>query len=105
TAGPPAARAVSSLLRNPKARLMSFPMAEGFTRVFPDLVRLVLPQGVINFERITPPNDVVLIGTTTKVLVRNDLHPQIVQLLLQTMVEAHDGENIFQRVGQFLNAS
>ncbi len=80
-AGLPDAPAISSLLRNPKVRLMSFPMADAFTRVFPDIVRLVLPQGVIDLDSITPPNDVVLIGTTAKVLVRNDLHPQIVQLL------------------------
>jgi hypothetical protein len=104
TAGPPDAPTISSLLRNPKVRLMSFPMADAFTRVFPYLVRLVLPQGVIDLDSI-PPNDVVLIGTTTKVLVRNDLHPQIVQLLLQTMVEAHGGANIFQRVGEFPNAA
>src|SRR3984893_4790320 len=105
TAGPPDAPTISSLLRNPKVRLMSFPMADAFTRVFPNLVRLVLPQGVIDLDSIIPPNDVVLIGTTTKVLVRNDLHPQIVQLLLQTMVEAHGGANIFQRVGEFPNAA
>ena len=104
-AGLPDAPAISSLLRNPKVRLMSFPMADAFTRVFPDLIRLILPQGVIDLDSITPPNDVVLIGTTAKVLVRNDLHPQIVQLLLQTMVEAHGGANIFQRVGEFPNAA
>src|SRR5262249_21898092 len=104
-AGSPDSPAISSLLRNPKIRLMSFPMADAFTRVFPDLVRLVLPQGVIDLDSITPPDDVVLIGTTAKGLVRNDLHPQIVQLLLQTMVEAHGGANIFQRVGEFPNAA
>jgi TRAP-type uncharacterized transport system substrate-binding protein len=104
-AGSADAPAVSSLLRNPKVRLMSFPMADAFTRVFPELVRLVLPQGVIDLDSITPPNDVVLVGTTVKVLVRNDLHPQIVQVLLQAMVEAHGGANIFQRVGEFPNAS
>src|SRR5262252_6272448 len=45
-AGLPDAPTISSLLRNHKVRLMSFPMADAFTRVFPDLVRLVLPQGV-----------------------------------------------------------
>jgi len=103
--GLPDAPAISSFLRNPKVRLMSFPMADAFTRVFPDLVRLVLPQGVIDLDRIIPPNDVVLIGTTAKVLVRNDLHPQIVQLLLQTMVEAHGEANMFQRVGEFPHAA
>ena len=105
TAGPPDAPTINSLLRNPKVRLMSFPRADAYTRIFPDLVRLVLPEGVIDLASNIPPNDVVLIGTTTKVLVRNDLHPQIVQLLLQTMVEAHGGASIFQRVGEFPNAA
>ena len=93
--GSPDATAVQSFLRNPNVRLMSFPMAEAFTRIFPELVRLVLPQGVIDIERNIPPDDVPLIGTTTKVLVRSDLHPEIVQLLLQTMMEAHSGPEFF----------
>ena len=104
-AGAPDAAAVNSLLRNPNVRLMSFPMAEAFTRIFPELVRLVLPQGVIDVDHVIPANDVVLIGGTVKVLVRSDLHPQIVQLLLQTMVEAHSGPSIFQRGGEFPNSA
>jgi len=99
--GAPDATAVKSLLQNPKVRIMSFPTAEAFTRIFPDLARMVLPQGVIDIYRNIPPNDVQLIGSTTRVLVRGDLHPEIVQLLLQTMVEVHGGSNIFQRVGEF----
>jgi hypothetical protein len=34
---------------------MSFPMAEAYTRIFPELVRLVLPQGVIDIEHNNPP--------------------------------------------------
>jgi len=103
--GAPDAPAISSLLRNPSVRLMSFPRAEAFTRIFPDLVRLVLPQGVIDIDLDIPPYDVTLIGTTAKVLVRDDLHPQIVQLLLQAMVEVHGGSNIFQRSGEFPNGT
>ena len=103
--GAPDATAVKSLLQNPNVRIMSLPMAEAFTRIFPDLARLVLPQGVIDIDRNIPPNDVQLIGSTTKVLVRSDLHPEIVQLLLQTMVEVHGGSNIFQRVGEFPNGT
>ena len=103
--GAPDAVAVKSLLGNLGVRLMSLPMAEAFTRIFPELARLVLPQGVIDIARNIPPNDVQLIGSTTKVLVRSDLHPEIVQLLLQTMVEVHGGSNIFQRVGEFPNGA
>ena len=101
----PDATAVQSLLQNPNVRLMSFPIAEAFTIIFPDLVRLVLPRAVIDIDRNIPPNDVPLIGTTAKVLVRGDLHPEIVQLLLQTMVEVHGGRQIFQRSGEFPNST
>src|SRR5262249_17363299 len=49
-AGPPDAPTINSLLRNPKVRLMSFPRADAFTRIFPDIVRLVLPEGVIDLD-------------------------------------------------------
>jgi TRAP-type uncharacterized transport system substrate-binding protein len=103
--GAPDATAIQSNLRNPNVRLMSFPRAEAFTRIFPELVRLALPQGVVDIDRDIPPDDVTLIGTTTKVLVRSDLHPEIVQLLLQTMVEVHGRPDIFQRSGEFPNST
>jgi len=103
--GPPDATPVHSLLQNPNARIMNFPEAEAFTIIFPELVRLVLPQGVIDIKRHIPPHDVPLIGATDKVLVRSDLHPEIVQLLLQAMVEAHGAREIFQRSGEFPNGT
>jgi len=103
--GVPEATAVQSFLRNPKVRLMSFPTAEAFTRIFPDLNRLVLPQGVVDIDRNIPPTDVQLIATTSKVLIRNDLHPEIVQLLLQTMKEVHGGSDIFHRGGEYPNGA
>jgi TRAP-type uncharacterized transport system substrate-binding protein len=103
--GAPDTSAVQSMLRNPRARLMGFPTAEAFTRVFPNLVKLTLPQGVIDLATNIPPNDVSLIATTSSVLVRSDLHPEIVYLLLQTMQEIHRGSGIFQRAGEFPLAS
>src|SRR6516225_1408206 len=85
--GAPDATAVKSFLQNPNVRIMSLPMAEAFTRIFPYLTRLILPQGVIDIDRNVPPNDVQLLGSTTKVLVRSDLHPEIVQLLWKYMVD------------------
>ena len=103
--GSPDATAVKSFLGNPDVRLLGFPMAEAYTRIFPELVRLVLPKGVVDMDRSIPADDVQLIGTTTKVLVRSDLHPEIVELLLQTMTETHSGQEIFQRSGEFPNGT
>ena len=103
--GVPEATAVQSFLRNPGVRPMSFPMSEAFTRIFPDLTRMTLPQGTIDIERVIPSNDVQLIGTKSKVLIRSDLHPEIVQLLLQTMKEVHSGADLFHRNGEYPNGS
>ncbi len=99
--GGPDSEAAQFMLRNPNVRLMSFPMAEAFTRIFPGLVHLVLPQGVIDIEGPIPAHDVSLIATTNRVLVRSDLHPEIVHLLLRTMVQEHGEAGIFQRSGEF----
>jgi TRAP-type uncharacterized transport system substrate-binding protein len=95
------APSVAKLLTNPKLRLMNFSTAEALTRVFPDLVRLVLPKGVIEIDPPNPPEDITLVGTTARVLIRDDLHPAIVQLLAQTMKEEHQGSGLFQRKREF----
>ena len=95
------APSVESLLNNPNVRLMNFSLADAFTRVFPDLVRLVLPKGVVQVDPPNPPDDITLVGTTAKVLIRDDLHPAIVQLLAQTLKEEHSGAGLFQRSGEF----
>ena len=102
--GVPEATAVQSFLRNPHVRPMSFPMSEAFTRIFPDLARMTLPQGTIDVEQVIPSKDVQLIGTKSKVLVRSNLHPEIVQLLLQTMKEVHSGADLFHRSGEYPNS-
>jgi TRAP-type uncharacterized transport system substrate-binding protein len=103
--GVPEATAVQSFLRDPNVRPMNFPMADAFTRVFPDLARMTLPQGTVDIERVIPSNDVQLIGTKAKVLIRSDLHPEIVQLLLRTMKEVHGGPDLFHRSGEYPNGS
>ena len=92
---------LGSLLRDPDFRLMSLTDAEALTRVFPYLVRIVLPRRVIDYELKIPPTDVVLIGTTNAVLVRKELHPAIIDLLTQAMVQVHSAPGVFQRTNEF----
>jgi len=100
-AGAPDAPNVQTLLRDPHIRLMNFPRADALSRIFPFLVHLVLPAGAIDFADNVPPTDINLIGTTNAVLVRNDLHPQIVYLLTQALMEVHGDAGLFKSVGEF----
>jgi TRAP-type uncharacterized transport system substrate-binding protein len=97
----PESSIIQPLFRDPYVRLMSVSQTDALTRIFPYLVRLVLPKGVIDLEHNIPPNDISLIGTTNAVVVREDLHPEIIDLLAKTLVEVHGGAGIFQRAGEF----
>ena len=92
---------IQSLLRDPTVRLMNLTQAETLTRLFPSLNRLVLPQGAVDLEKNIPATDVNLIGTTNVVVVRKDLHPELIYLLAQTLQEEHNAAGIFQRAGEF----
>jgi hypothetical protein len=80
---------------------MSFLTAEAFTRIMPELVRLTLPQGVIDMERPIPAQDVTLLATRAKIIVRKDIHPEILYLLLKTLISEHGVPDIFQKSGEF----
>jgi len=92
---------VQEFLRDPTVRLMNVTQAEALTRVYPFLARLVLPQGVIDFEKNIPANDVSLIAVTHAVVVRKNLHPELISLLAQAISEEHAGAGVFQRAGDF----
>jgi NMT1-like family len=90
-----------SLLKNPRVRPMSFTEAEALTRIFPFLVRLVLPRAVIDFESIIPATDMILIASPNAVLVRKDIHPAFINLLAQAIIGEHGRPGVFQKAGEF----
>ncbi len=92
---------LQTLLRDSRVRLMSVTDAEALTRFFPFLVRLILPRGAIDYEKKIPASDIVLFATTNAVLVRNDLHPALISLLAQALVETHNTPGLFQRTDEF----
>jgi TRAP-type uncharacterized transport system substrate-binding protein len=92
---------LSSLLNNPNVRVMNLARAEALTRIFPFLVRLVLPQGAFDFEKNLPATDVTIVATTLNVLVRKEIHPALIDLLARTILEAHSTPGLFQKASDF----
>jgi hypothetical protein len=90
-----------SLLKNPRLRPMSFTEAEALTRIFPFLVRLVLPRAVIDFASIIPATDMILIASPNAVVVRKDIHPALINLLAQAIIDEHGKPGVFQKAGEF----
>jgi TRAP transporter TAXI family solute receptor len=92
---------IQGLLRDPGLTLMSIPRAKALIRKFPFLSRLELPAGVIDLERNIPATDVTLLGSASSLLVRDNLHPEIVGLLAKALQEVHADATIFQHYGEF----
>jgi len=85
----PEARTVERLLNSPKIRLLSMSQAEAYAQRFPFLSRLELKEGVVDFGRDIPSSDITLVATTAGVLMRDDLHSALANLMTQTLVEVH----------------
>jgi len=95
---------VQYLLRAPGIRLLDFEQAQAYARRFPFLHALVLPRGVVDLARDQPPSDLHLVATNASLVARSDLHPALVQLLLQAQRQAHGGAGWLHSPGEFPQA-
>jgi TRAP-type uncharacterized transport system substrate-binding protein len=89
------------LLRAPGVRLLSFSQADAFTRRYPFLSKVVLPSGALDLAHGLPPYDVTLLAPAASLVAPSDLHPAIVDLLLEAATKIHGPPQLFAAAGQF----
>jgi TRAP-type uncharacterized transport system substrate-binding protein len=99
--GPTQSAMIWLLLYTDGVRLMSLSHAEAYTRRFPHLTKLTLPRGGVDLVRDIPPHDVTLVSPLATLVVREDIHPALVDLLLQAASEIHGESGLFQKAGEF----
>lgn len=92
---------VIRLLHDRSVRLMNFAQAEALTRHLPFLSHVVLPEGGIDFAANLPARDVHLVAPTANLVVRDDIHPALITLLLQAATEIHGGAGLLRKAGEF----
>ena len=92
---------LQEVIRLPDLRLMSFVRADAYTRQFPFLLKLVLPQGALNLARNAPPQDLALLGAAVNLVIRPDFHPALADLLLTSASTIHAGPGLFEQPRQF----
>ena len=102
--GPTQSSVVWSLLYTPGVRLMNLVHAEAYTRRLPYLARLVLPRGAIDLTQDIPPHDIQMVAPMATLLLREDTHPALIDLLMQAAGEVHGEPGVFQKPGEFPRA-
>jgi len=100
----PEAPLIQMLLQTPGIRLFDFAQSEAYTRRFPFLTHVVLPRGIVDLGRDLPARDYHLIAPTATLVAREDLHPALVDLFVQSAAQIHGGAGWFHRQGDFPTA-
>lgn len=102
TARPSAA--MKRLLRTPSVQLVSFSRAEAYGRRFPFLEQLSLPEGLLDFATNIPPKNITVLAPAATLVARTDLHPALIELLLDAATQVHSPAGLFQAPDQFPSA-
>jgi TRAP transporter TAXI family solute receptor len=95
------APAVQRLIADERVSLADVSRADAYTALYPFLSKVTVPAGVGDLAKHLPPKDVTLLAPTASLVVRQDLHPAVKYLLLNTAAQIHSGVGLFQRAGHF----
>jgi len=93
-----------ALLLDPQIRLMHFRRAEAYGVRYAYLDHLRLDEGVLDLAHNIPSRPTDLIAATASLVARDDIHPDLVRLLLFAATKVHGNAGIFQKEGEFPNA-
>lgn len=92
---------VREMLENPDIQLMNFSRAEAYQRRLKFLSSVTLPRGMVSLSKDLPAEPKTLLAATANLVVREDLHPAIQDLLLQAAAEIHTSGGWFESHGEF----
>lgn len=80
---------------------MNFVQAEAYTRIYPYLTKVVLPQGVFDLVKKQPKTDISMVAASAALVARKTLHPTIVGLMANAALKTHSRGGLFQKDGEF----
>jgi TRAP transporter TAXI family solute receptor len=95
---------VIKLIDSKSVKLMGLERAEAYALLYHFLYVLKVPEGAIDFAANIPPRDLTLVAPTTQLVARPDLHPALINLLLEAAEVVHEFGGDFEREGEFPTA-
>lgn len=97
----PDAPVVRRLLQTPGVHLMSFDHARAYSRRHPFLSATTLYQGVVDVQRNLPEADTQLVAAPATLVIRQNTHQAIIQLLVRAAQETNNGATLLSDPGAF----
>lgn len=93
------------MLHSTGIRMFDFKRADAYIRHFPYLSKLTVPPGTFDLGADLPRVSINLLAPTVELIARPDLHPALVDLLIQAATVVNGRSSVLQPAGQFPNAS
>lgn len=89
--GVPTAPVILDLLAHPDIRVLSVKRGDTYEAQYPGVAKIVIPEGVADFERNLPERDLELLAVTTNLITNGELYPGVVPLLLRGVRDSIGG--------------
>lgn len=99
----PDSSTLKDLLGNPDIKLFSLKRARAYSQKYSFLESIKLYEGTFDLYRNIPAENINLLATTASLLVRDDFSQELTRLVLKSIKEIHNKENLFQKENQFPN--
>ncbi len=91
------------LLHRRDLKPMSLAHAAAYAKRSSYLTALTVPRGVVDIADDLPPRDLAVVATTANLLARNEVHPALMYLLLDTAAEVNSGHARLSEAKTFPN--
>jgi TRAP transporter TAXI family solute receptor len=94
-------KVISELLNNPDIELLSFKRATAYSHRYSFLTSVEIGEGMIDLKNNIPSENKTLLATTATLVVREDLHSDLIYLLLLSIHKIHQKGGLLENPKQF----
>lgn len=91
------------LMQSPGVRVFDFAQAETYSRRYPYLTHLNMPVGSFDLQRNLPEREFQMISPTVDLIARKNMHPALVDLILDAATQIHSRPTTLRKKGEFPN--
>lgn len=92
---------IKELLSDPSVHLLPFERAQGYTKIFPFLSKVILNEGAIDMAENIPNKDIGLISPVAQLASRKGLNSALKTLLIDASMDIFNKASLFSVKGQF----
>ena len=94
----PSSKMLQAALTDPALELVNLTQADAYPQRLTFITRRTLHAGAVQFVPLIPPRDTAVIMTKAMLVARDDVHPAIVNLLLEAIRDIHDERAYFENL-------